>query len=104
LSGKEHEKRSEAMSGRFLLTTVSALALALPAMAQDAAAPSDTEQQLQQGAQGGTAPGGATEQAPAMTEGQPGEAQPPATTAEQPATGGATEQAPAMTEEQPTEE
>lgn len=76
------------MSGRMLMTTVAALALALPAMAQDAAAPSDTEQQLEQGVQEGAE--GATEQAPAMTEEQPAE--------------GATEQAPAMTEEQPAEE
>jgi len=83
------------MSGRILMTTVAALALTLPAMAQDAAAPSDTEQQLEQGVQEEAAPEGATEQAPAMTEEQPAEAQAPE---------GATEQAPTMTEEQPAEE
>jgi sporulation protein YlmC with PRC-barrel domain len=91
------------MSGRMLMTTVAALALALPAMAQDAAAPTDTEQQLEQGLQEAT-PEGATEQAPAMTEEQPAEGQAPATTAEQPAPEGAAEEAPAMTEEQPAEQ
>ena len=92
------------MSGRMLMTTVAALALALPAMAQDAAAPSDTEQQLEQGVQEGAE--GATEQAPAMAEEQPAQGateQPPATTAEQPAPEGATEQAPTMAEEPPAE-
>ncbi|MGH6921299.1 MAG: PRC-barrel domain-containing protein [Geminicoccaceae bacterium] len=73
-------------------------------MAQDEAAPSDTEQQMEQGLQEEAAPEGATEQAPAMTEEQPAEEQAPATTAEQPAPEGATGQAPAMTEEQPAEE
>jgi len=77
------------MSGRILMTTVAALALALPAMAQDATAPSDTEQQLEQGLQEG-APEGATEQAPAMTEEQPAE-EPPAM-AEEPAIGEPTEE------------
>lgn len=87
------------MSGRILMTTVAALALALPAMAQDATAPSDTEQQLEQGLQEGAAPEGATEQAPAMTE-EPAQEQAP-TMAEEPAP---EDQAPAMTEEQPAEE
>jgi PRC-barrel domain len=78
------------MSGRMLMTTVAALALALPAMAQDAAAPSDTEPQLEQGAQEAT-PEGATEQAPAMTE-QPAEEQAP-TMAEEPPADEATEAA-----------
>jgi sporulation protein YlmC with PRC-barrel domain len=75
------------MSGRILMATVAALALAIPAVAQDAAAPSNTKQQMKQGAQQEAAPEGATEQAPAMTEEQPAE-----------------EQAPAMTEEAPTEQ
>ena len=75
------------MSSRILMATVAALALAIPAVAQDAAAPSNTKQQMKQGAQQEAAPEGATEQAPAMTEEQPAE-----------------EQAPAMTEEAPTEQ
>jgi sporulation protein YlmC with PRC-barrel domain len=75
------------MSGRILMATVAALALAIPAVAQDAAAPSNTKQRMKQGAQQEAAPEGATEQAPAMTEEQPAE-----------------EQAPAMTEEAPTEQ
>jgi sporulation protein YlmC with PRC-barrel domain len=75
------------MSGRILMATVAALALAIPAVAQDAAAPSNTKQQMKQGAQQEAVPEGATEQAPAMTEEQPAE-----------------ERAPAMTEEAPTEQ
>jgi hypothetical protein len=62
------------MSGRILMTTVAALALAMPAMAQDEAVPTDTEQsatpqteQTEQGIQDEGAAGG-TEQAPTMTE------------------------------------
>ena len=76
------------MSGRILMTTVAALALAIPAMAQDKAEPLDTEatpqtEQTEQGVQQESAPEGATEQAPIMTEDAEG----------------ATEQAPAMTED-----
>jgi PRC-barrel domain len=76
------------MSGRILMTTVAALALAIPAMAQDKAEPLDTEatpqtEQTEQGVQQEGAPEGATEQAPIMTEDAEG----------------ATEQAPAMTED-----
>jgi hypothetical protein len=74
---------------------VAALALAIPAMAQDEAVPSDTEQsatpeteQTEPGLQQEGAPEGATEQAPAMTEEAPAE----------------TDEAPAMTEELPAEE
>jgi hypothetical protein len=68
------------MSGRILMATVAALALAIPAMAQDEAVPSDTEQsatpeteQTEPGLQQEGAPEGATEQAPAMTEELPAE-------------------------------
>jgi sporulation protein YlmC with PRC-barrel domain len=74
------------MSGRILMATVATLALAMPAMAQDEAAPSDTQQQMEQGLQEGATPEGATEQAPAMTEEQPAEEQAPAMAEEQPAT------------------
>jgi PRC-barrel domain len=74
---------------------VAALALAIPAMAQDEAVPSDTEQsatpeteQTEPGLQQEGAPEGATEQAPAMTEEAPAE----------------TDEAPTMTEELPAEE
>jgi hypothetical protein len=83
------------MSGRILMATVAALALAIPAMAQDEAVPSDTEQsatpeteQTEPGLQQEGAPEGATEQAPAMTEEAPAE----------------TDEAPTMTEELPAEE
>ena len=86
------------MSGRILMATVAALALAMPAMAQDEAVPTDTEQsatpeteQTEQGVQEEGATEG-TEQAPTMTE------EVPADEAEDP-------QAPAMAEEadDPTE-
>jgi len=83
------------MSGRILMATVAALALALPAMAQDEAVPSDTEQsatpeteQTEPGLPQEGAAEGAGEQAPAMTEEAPAE----------------TEEGPAMTEEQPVDE
>jgi hypothetical protein len=68
------------MSGRILMATVAALALAAPAWAQDQAKPLDTEQdanqQLEQAQpmQEENTPagaGGEAEQAPAMAEGQP---------------------------------
>lgn len=93
------------MSGRILMATVAALALTIPAMAQDATAPADAEQSAtpeteQTEPQEGAA-GGAGEQAPAMTEEAPpaGE-EAPAMTEEAPP---ATEEAPAMAEE-PAEE
>jgi hypothetical protein len=65
------------MSGRILMATVAALALTLPAMAQDQAVPLDTEQkaspqteQAKQGLQGKGAAEG-TEQAPTMAEEPP---------------------------------
>lgn len=81
------------MSGRILMATVAALALTMPAMAQDATAPSDTEQatpeteQTEQGLPQEGAAEGAGEQAPAMTDEAPA----------------ATDEAPAMTEEAPAE-
>ena len=100
------------MSVRILMTTVAALALALPAMAQDQPAPSDTQQPPtemapEQGAEGAgeqtpavtdEAPA-ATDDAPAMTEETPpasGDA--PAMSEETPPASG---DAPAMTEEAP---
>ena len=95
------------MSGRILMATVAALALTIPAMAQDATAPSEpsatpeTEQGVpQEGAEGGG------EQAPAMTEEAPpaSEGAPTMTEETPPATEGAptmTEEAPAETEEAP---
>jgi PRC-barrel domain len=84
-SRKDEKEECEAMSGRILMTTVAALALAIPAMAQDKAEPLDTEAtpQTEQGLPQEGAPEGATEQAPIMTEDAEG----------------ATEQAPAMTED-----
>jgi sporulation protein YlmC with PRC-barrel domain len=94
------------MSGHILMATVAALALAIPAMAQDEAAPSDTEQQMEQGAQQEGTPEGATEQAPAMTEEQPAEEQPPAMAEEGPGEDDPTEpdEAPVMTEEMPADQ
>jgi hypothetical protein len=111
------------MSGRILMATVAALALTVPAMAQDATGPSDTEQsatpETQQNEQGMPQEGaaeGAGEQAPAMTEETPpaGEGDPAMTEETPPASEGAPamteetppadEEAPAMTEETPTEE
>jgi hypothetical protein len=111
------------MSGRILMATVAALALTVPAMAQDATGPSDTEQsatpETQQNEQGMPQEGaaeGAGEQAPAMTEETPpaGEEAPAMTEEAPPASEGAPamteesppagEEAPAMTEETPTEE
>jgi hypothetical protein len=94
------------MSGRILMATVAALALTVPAMAQDATGPSDTEQsatpETQQNEQGMPQEGaaeGAGEQAPAMTEETPpaGEGDPAMTEETPPASEGA----PAMTEETP---
>ena len=80
------------MSGRILMATVAALALAMPAVAQDEAIPSDTEQsatpETEQGLPQEGAAEGAGEQAPAMTEETPAE----------------TEEGPAMTEETPADE
>jgi hypothetical protein len=83
------------MSGRILMATVAALALAMPAMAQDEAIPSDTEQsatpeteQTEPVLPEEGATEGAGEQAPAITEETPAE----------------TEEGPALTEEQPAEE
>jgi sporulation protein YlmC with PRC-barrel domain len=75
------------MSGRFLMTSVAALALAIPALAEDRAAPQDEQaaapqmEQMQQGegAAGAQqepivtedAPEGATEQEPTLTEDVP---------------------------------
>jgi PRC-barrel domain len=78
------------MSGRILMTTVAALALAIPAMAQDKAEPLATEatpqtEQTEQGLQQEGAPEGATEQAPIMTEDAEGAAETPAMTEELPA-------------------
>lgn len=94
------------MSGRILMTTVAALALAMPAMAQDQAQPVETEQsaapQTEQTAPGlqqeeGAAEG--TEQAPTMTEDPEGAEQAPTMT-EDPE--GAAE-TPTMTEESPAD-
>jgi hypothetical protein len=92
------------MSVRILMATVASLALAIPAVAQDAAAPTDTEQsatpqteQTEQGAQEQGATEGAGEQAPAMTEETPPASEAaPTMTEEAPAE---TEEAPAMAEE-----
>jgi hypothetical protein len=63
------------MSSRILMATVATLALAMPAMAQDQAVPSETEQsatpqmeQTEPGLQEEGAPEGATDEAPTMTE------------------------------------
>jgi hypothetical protein len=68
------------MSGRILMATVAALALAMPAVAQDEAVPLDTEQsatpeveQTEPGLQEEGATEGATEQGPTMTEELPAE-------------------------------
>jgi len=100
------------MSGRILMATVAALALAIPAMAQDEAVPTDTEQsatpeteQTEQGLQAEGATEG-TEQAPAMTEEQPAQ-DAPAMAEEAPAgTDDPTEPdaAPTMTEELPADQ
>jgi PRC-barrel domain len=95
------------MSGRILMATVAALALAIPAMAQDEAVPSDTEQsatpeteQTEPGLQEGD-PEGATEEAPTMTEEAPAATEEaPAMTEEAPAD---TDEAPTMTEEAPAD-
>jgi sporulation protein YlmC with PRC-barrel domain len=95
------------MSGRILMATVAALALTMPAMAQDGTAPSNsepqaapqTEQQTEQGLPTEGAAEGAGEQAPAIAEEPPAATEQAPTMAEEPPAG--TEQAPAMTEETP---
>jgi hypothetical protein len=97
------------MSGRILMATVAALALTMPAMAQDATAPADTEQatpeteQTEQGMPQEGAAEGAGEQAPAMTEEAPPATEEAPAMAEEPAAADDPTE-PAVTEELPADE
>ena len=84
------------MSRRILMATVAAIALAVPAAAQDQKQPLETQQETTQEAPASLQEQGAEGAAP-TAEGQP--AQPPATAEEEPA-----EQPPATAEEEPAEE
>ena len=84
------------MSSRILLATVAAIALAVPAAAQDQKQPLETQQETTQEAPASLQEQGAEGAAP-TAEGQP--AQPPATAEEEPA-----EQPPVTAEEEPAEQ
>ena len=84
------------MSRRILMATVAAIALAVPAAAQDQKQPLETQQETTQEAPASLQEQGAEGAAP-TAEGQP--AQPPATAEEEPA-----EQSPATAQEEPAEE
>lgn len=84
------------MSRRILMATVAAIALAVPAAAQDQKQPLETQQETTQEAPASLQEQGAEGAAP-TAEGQP--AQPPATAEEEPA-----EQPPATAQEEPAEE
>ena len=84
------------MSSRILMATVAAIALAVPAAAQDQKQPLETQQETTQEAPASLQEQGAEGAAP-TAEGQP--AQPPATAEEEPA-----EQPPATAQEEPAEE
>ena len=84
------------MSRRILMATVAAIALAVPAAAQDQKQPLETQQETTQEAPASLQEQGAEGAAP-TAEGQP--AQPPASAEEEPA-----EQPPATAQEEPAEE
>ena len=84
------------MSRRILMATVAAIALAVPAAAQDQKQPLETQQETTQEAPASLQEQGAEGAAP-TAEGQP--AQPPATAEEEPA-----EQPPVTAEEEPAEQ
>ena len=84
------------MSRRILMATVAAIALAVPAAAQDQKQPLETQQETTQEAPASLQEQGAEGAAP-TAEGQP--AQPPATAEEEPAV-----QPPATAQEEPAEE
>ena len=84
------------MSRRLLMATVAAIALAVPAAAQDQKQPLETQQETTQEAPASLQEQGAEGAAP-TAEGQP--AQPPAAAEEEPA-----EQPPATAQEEPAEE